>query len=245
VRPAPDPFEDVPELELPEAMDVAPTRPPPAPQLKPSPLPFFEDIPEFTLPDCANPEMSSTPPTPRLRPAAVPLAFQFDMSEFQLPDAMEDEDMCASETAPPGQVLADQDYSSEEIFILDGFSDSSSNADVNELSLGELFDCDTDDGPDSLESSEESNASVKTSNSGMRPKEWEDSAELKAPAPIKVINPVLKSLLYQECGSPIFAALWRASSNCSTRECTPSPKGDNRLQWRKQAPRPAQHQRTC
>jgi hypothetical protein len=223
MRPAPeplwlDPSEELPELELPEAADCGLAAfPPAAPPLRPSATPFiFQDIPEFALPESAD--TRSMPPTPRLRPASPPMDLD-DMSEIQLPDAM-DVDM---EDSMPSMDL---------IFTLDGLSDCSSEADVGELSLKELFGCDEDEEPDALESPADvslvSPNFYSTSASKLEAIQefLEESSELKTSAPIKDFD--------SELGSPILSALLRASSSCSTRESTPSPKAVLGTKWRRE-----------
>lgn len=198
------------------------SRPPPTPRMRPAPDPVWlstvEDFPELELPEASNIVPAMPPPTPLLGPVAPP--FFEDFSEVALPDSP-DPAVCEflPEHKRPERELPEtmEPYPSVQMFTLDGFSDCSSDAGSNDLSLRELCNCDADDAPDALSRTEFSFASVTISNSASK---LEDPVELQAPAPVKVLHDALESL----CGSPILTAIWRAPSSCSTRECTPSPK---------------------
>lgn len=224
--------------------------PPPKPMIKPSLQPLvFGDIPEFALPECACPETpifeaaeefnlpggnlpecacSETrlaPPTPRLCPASAPMDLD-DIPEFQLPDAIDNDEDFPNPLAQrsPGFMLAERRNSSMNmIFELDGLSDSSSDADIHELTLGELFGCDEKEESNGLLSG---STACSINDTPAQLEAIEELQEWSAPAPVKALEFNLQS--------PILAAFLRASSSCSTRESTPSPKADHGAVWRKE-----------
>lgn len=218
LRPLSAPFscKEMEEFVLPECA-VCPA----APQLRPlsDPL-FFEDMEEFVLPDCVRSWMS---PIPSMT-TTTPMSFDY-LGDLGVPNVMdtglEDPAVLQDRTSDqsPSKTLSHlgaigTTNSSEMIFTLEGLSDTSSNVDADDFSLKELFDCDVYDEYDSLESPA-------------------DVSMLGACAQSKVIWDQRESLEFSaphdasafQFGSPILMTLLRASSSCSTREPTPSPKG--------------------
>lgn len=189
------------------------------------------------------------------------------MPELQLPNAAMDGDIIETNYPPLDDTL-DTDL----IFRMDGLSDASSEADVDELSLTdtslmELFGRD-DEEVDVLESPvnfsmvtgylscfscltpfchPRRSSTMPVGDSHMLKaieKEKEKEVMSRSGSQLQAIEEFLEESpevnyavsLKENCGSPIFTALLRASSSCSTREPTPSPKAVIGTKWRNEVP---------
>jgi hypothetical protein len=199
---------------------------PATPTLRPVSDPYFSvDMEEIVLPECAHATARWTPS--EMKPATS--MNLLDLEDLELSDVKDtdiDTDMdylAKFQRQTPDQgpsrtlvqtVEIGKSISSEMIFTLDGLSDTSSNVDADELSLRTLFAFDDYDEHDRLESSDDF-STVGVCCQTEATKAWCKPSEISAPGKVSGLH----------LRSPILMALLQASSSCSTREPTPSPKG--------------------